>query len=184
MAPNRLLDAWAPEFDVRSRHSIRIAAAPEKVCATLMAANLSDIGMVRFLMRLRGYGGEIDRHPAAASFTENVKRGGFILLEEDPGREIVLGIAGQFWKPHGNLQRKLTPDEFRLFDREGFALGYWNFEVLPNHGGTELRTETRVLCFGAAARRRFKLYWSVISPFSGLLRIAMLRHIRQRAEMK
>jgi hypothetical protein len=46
---------------------------------------------------------------------------------------------------------------------------------------TRLYTETRVRALGPAARRRFRLYWLLIRPFSGLLRRSMLRGIAARA---
>jgi len=47
---------------------------------------------------------------------------------------------------------------------------------------TILSTETRVTCGDAASRRKFLLYWSVIRPFSGLIRILLLRALRDAAE--
>ena len=48
--------------------------------------------------------------------------------------------------------------------------------------GTRLSTETRVRCSEDASRRRFRLYWAVIAPFSGLIRREVLRTIRHEAE--
>lgn len=47
---------------------------------------------------------------------------------------------------------------------------------------TRLSTETRVLCFGDAARRKFLLYWRVVEPFSGVIRWSLLRGVRRAAE--
>ncbi|MCU1338883.1 MAG: hypothetical protein JWO19_4464 [Bryobacterales bacterium] len=49
-------------------------------------------------------------------------------------------------------------------------------------GATELRTETRVLCADVATRRRFGAYWTLIKPFSGLIRLEMLAAVRSAAE--
>jgi hypothetical protein len=45
-----------------------------------------------------------------------------------------------------------------------------------------LTTETRVHVADPAARRKFARYWRVIRPFSGLIRILMLRGAKRRAE--
>jgi hypothetical protein len=45
-----------------------------------------------------------------------------------------------------------------------------------------LSTETRILCFGENARRTFRLYWTFVGPFSGLIRRGLLRGVRARAE--
>jgi hypothetical protein len=48
----------------------------------------------------------------------------------------------------------------------------------------ELSTETRVACYGNAARRKFLLYWRVVEPFSGLIRWSLLRGVRRAAEAR
>jgi hypothetical protein len=49
-------------------------------------------------------------------------------------------------------------------------------------GTTRLATETRVLCLDDESRRRFRLYWLFIGPFSGLIRRKILRSIKHEAE--
>jgi hypothetical protein len=59
----------------------------------------------------------------------------------------------------------------------------WNVEVgLRADGATELRTKTRLLCADVATRRRFRAYWMLIGPFSGLIRKEMLAAVRSAAE--
>jgi len=48
-------------------------------------------------------------------------------------------------------------------------------------GGGELATETRVWLTDARARRRFRAYWLVVRPFSGLVRRSWLRAAKRRA---
>lgn len=65
----------------------------------------------------------------------------------------------------------------------GTAKAAWNFAVHPGTGGRSvLTTETRVLCADPATRRRFRTYWAVVGPFSGLIRREMLAAIRDTAE--
>lgn len=45
-----------------------------------------------------------------------------------------------------------------------------------------LSTETRVWLTDARARRRFRAYWLVVRPFSGLVRRSWLAAARRRAE--
>ena len=106
----------------------------------------------------------------------------FALLGERPNRELVLGLVGRFWATSGDLQR-LDAGEFRDFGRPGYAKAAWNFSVEEQHDGTTLlTTETRVLCLDTASRRRFRLYWTLIGPFSGLIRKDILRSIKRQAE--
>lgn len=104
------------------------------------------------------------------------------MLAEKPDEEIVLGVTGRFWRPTGNL----SPFNRADFDRPvpaGFARGIWNFTVgeAPN-GRTMLRTETRVICGDDASRRKFLAYWLIVRPFSGLIRLIMLRSVRRACE--
>src|SRR5712692_4099350 len=109
---------------------------------------------------------------------------GFALLEERPGEELVLGTVGRFWRARGELCAT-SPDRFRAPAPSGTAKAAWNFEVgMRADGATELRTETRVLCADAATRRRFRAYWMVIRPFSGLIRQEMLAAVRSAAESR
>ena len=65
----------------------------------------------------------------------------------------------------------------------GRAHAVWNFRVLPRgEQGSVLSTETRVTCGDPASRARFSRYWLVVRPFSGLIRIVMLRAIRRATE--
>jgi len=107
---------------------------------------------------------------------------GFGMLAENPNQEIVLGVTGRFWRLTGNL----SPFNRSDFDRPvpiGMARGVWNFSVAEQiNGQTTLFTETRVMCGDAASRRKFLTYWLIVRPFSGLIRLIMLRRVRKTAE--
>jgi len=137
-------------------------------------------GIARFLMALRGYGWRVSRG-GDHSFSQSAERFGFVELAREPGRELVLGLAGRFWRTDGGL-RKLSPEEYARFEEDGAAKAAWNVQLTPRGPcETELSTETRVLCFGPAARRKFLLYWTVIEPFSALTRVALLEGVRKEA---
>jgi hypothetical protein len=51
-----------------------------------------------------------------------------------------------------------------------------------DRGRTVLTTETRVACGDPASRAKFRAYWTVVRPFSGLIRILMLRAVRRECE--
>src|SRR5436189_73997 len=107
--------------------------------------------------------------------------GGFLRLGEREGREVALGLVGRFWMPSGG-RVKVRPDAFGDFGESGNAKVVWTFAVEPlGTGTTRLVTETRVQCLDAASRRRFRLYWLVVRPFSGLIRHAMLGAVAREA---
>jgi hypothetical protein len=190
-----LLDDYLPEFDVRTSYTTRITASPARVYASLWTVNFDHWGVTRalyavrtlpsFLARpretLRRFHDELFRKP----FTlDAMLSEGFALLEERPGEELVLGTVGRFWRARGELCAT-SPVRFRAPAPAGTAKAAWNFEVrIRTDGATELRTETRVLCADVATRRRFLAYWTLIRPFSGLIRQEMLAAVRSAAESR
>jgi len=190
-----LLDDYLPEFDVRTSYATRIVAPPARVYASLWTANFDHWGVTRALYALR----TLPSFPARPRetwrrfhdelfrkrFTLDAMRSeGFALLEERPGEELVLGTVGRFWRARGELCTT-SPVGFRAPAPSGTAKAAWNFEVRTRaDGATELRTETRVLCADAATRRRFRAYWMLIKPFSGLIRQEMLAAVRSAVESR
>lgn len=72
---------------------------------------------------------------------------------------------------------------FAALEAPGAAKGAWNFRFEPLAGGrTRVTTVTRVAAGDAAARRSFGRYWRLIRPFSGLIRIEMLRALRRKLD--
>ncbi len=138
--------------------------------------------LTKALFFLRGYGKRA-LQVGAGTLPDKIVHFGFTKLEEIPGREVVFGIAGRFWRTDGDLRRIADRDAFVAFAEDGYVKGAWNLRVEAVEGGaTKLSTETRIVCFGPAARRKFRLYWAFVGLFSGLIRSAMLRGVRRRAE--
>ena len=187
-----LLDDFMPGFDVRIRQAIPIAASPERVYACLWTADFDHWGLTRSLYALRALPGltaapretwrrvRVELRPHRIALDDMLGEG-FTLLGEQPGEELVLGTVGRFWHGGGET-RPISPARFRERTPPGTAKAAWNFTVGRQPSGTELRTETRVLCADAAVRRRFRAYWFLIRPFSGLIRREMLVAVRSAAE--
>jgi hypothetical protein len=133
-------------------------------------------------MKLRGYRNQIDRASNEQTLFDNLKKTGFIELAVLPERELVFGLIGQFWKPLGGLC-KVSAEEFGEFQGDGYAKAAWNFNLISTSATTtRLSTETRVRIFGRSTKWKFRLYWLFVGPFSGIIRIAMLRQIKRKAE--
>jgi hypothetical protein len=180
-----LLDDVLPDYDVAKRHRTLIRASPARVFDEVGRYDFRSSRVTQILMALRGYGTRLRRAHVEEPGTLPVSlaRFGFTPLAEAPGEEIVFGLVGQFWRPSGGL-RTLTATEFATFREPGFAKAAWNLLCRPTDDPavTELSTETRVLCYGAAARRKFLLYWRVVERFSGLIRWSLLRGVKRAAE--
>jgi hypothetical protein len=175
----KALDEFLPVFEFSERHRLAIAASPDRIDAALRAVALTDIPVARSLWWLRRLGrrsGDTSR-----PFVEGVLDTG-VLLEDVPGEGVVLGLTGQFWRlgfreAYGG-PRPRTREEFLAYDRPDACKAVIDFRVGPGL----LSTETRVHVPEPSARRKFRRYWLVIRPFSGLIRILFLRAARRRAE--
>jgi hypothetical protein len=186
-----LLDAHLPVFDFVERHSVRVAASPAASFGAVSRADLGGGPLTRTLFLLRALPGlAVAPRATVGRFLRrgrtvnlaSLAGAGFAILGEVPGREVVLGTIGRFWRASGGM-RPFAPAEFAGFSEPGWAKGAWNFLVEPGpDGGTTLSTETRVRCTDARSRRTFRRYWLLVRPFSGLIRIEMLRAIRREAE--
>jgi hypothetical protein len=168
-----LLEEILPEFDIAAKYTTRIQATPDRIYKILQRG-LPTGTITRFLMVLR-------RIPRFLRKRE-AQEYSFYKLKESHGREIVIGIIGQFWKPVANTVTINNLDEFLSFERNGYCKAAINLRILEQKNGIcVLSTETRVLSFGYA-KDRFRSYWQVIKPFSGMIRREILRKIKKQAE--
>ena len=94
--------------------------------------------------------------------------------------EIVLGLIGRPWLPRYEL-RHVEANEFASFAEPGFAKVAWNFK-LDEADGIRLSTQSRIRCTDSASLVRFQLYWAFTGPFSGLVRLELLRLVRACAQ--
>jgi hypothetical protein len=186
-----LLDEFLPRYDVRASYSTRVAAPPSRVYASLRTANLDHWGLMRTLVLLRrvpelvarpGVWPTLRIRRTGKVTLEDLLSSGFGVLGERLGEELVLGTVGRFWTARGE-RRAPDPDGFRRFDEPGSAKAAMSFVLAPEpNGKTQLTTETRVRCADTEARRRFRRYWALVGPFSGLIRREMLAAMRTAAE--
>lgn len=169
-----LLVAWLPQFELATCQALVLCAAPERVYAAARARPLMHTPPARFLLRVRALPALLDPHGSPEG------SGSLLLLAEDAPRALVFGFCGPFWHPSRNIAPIADPAAWRAFARDGMAKAAVaiTVEALPG-GATRLATETRVVCYGAAARRRFRLYWSWAGLGSGLIRRVWLEAVRQ-----
>jgi len=182
-----LIDAFAPNPDAVETHSIVIDAPRQIVYETLQTVDFGGSPVIKALLALRSLpafiGNPCRARPRDQPITlQTIINSGFGMLAEKPEEEILLGVTGRFWRPTGNLSAFNRPD----FDRPvpaGIARAVWNFSLSDlGNDQTLLRTETRITCGDPASRRKFLAYWLIVRPFSGLIRLIMLKQVRKTAE--
>jgi hypothetical protein len=179
-----LIDQFLPASTRVSHHQRAVHASVWRTFVATKELDLARSPLIRLLVWLRGVPLLLG---SAADQPRNITVGGllaagFVLLGEEPGRELVLGIAGQFWRPGGAIKR-LAPNDFAAFATAGFTKVVWGFQMVEQGvGRTLLATETRVACYGEEAERRFARYWMLVRLGSGLIRREALRLIAAGAE--
>ncbi len=119
----KLIDEYLPLFHFSETHATEVKVPANVVYSSVLACDLGQSAIVRFLFRLR-------RLPECKMTFEGLQQIGFRLLARREDREI----------------------------------------------------ETRIQCTSFWSRTHFALYWSLIRPFSGLIRRGWLRLIKQHAE--
>jgi len=173
-----LIEKYLPRFDVRARHTARINAAPQRTYAALRSIDLGRSPLIRCLFWMRTIP---SRHRRAArtdmphyrTFLESALAQGWVLLEEIPGRELVMGTVTQPWRPVVKFV-PIPATEFCGFAEPGFAKITWSIRVDEHAGSSLVTLETRVLTTDAMSHRHFRRYWLIFSPFIKLIRRLIL----------
>ncbi len=181
--PDPLFDSLLPKYDVQEQHQIRVAAPPAVTWEVANAMNLDQLAIVRILVRIRSLamGHRPDPPDPRGGLIEASKKIGWGLLADHPTHEVIMGAVTQPW--HAKvIFRPLAPDAFIAFHEPNFVKIAWNLRVDPDGEHSILRTETRVQPTDGEARARFRRYWSFIFPGVILIRLAILRTVKARAE--
>jgi hypothetical protein len=177
------LDEFAPAWQFREVHTLRVAAPPDRVFDAIKQVRADEILLFRTLTWIRRGGRQLRPSIMNAGSQEPLldiaTRGGFIWLADDRPREVVVGtVVGA---PAGYRPGMLTPSLFKVTP-PGFAVATMNFVVRSDGPNASIvTTETRVFASSASSRRRFAAYWRVIYPGSAVIRRMWLRAIERRA---
>jgi hypothetical protein len=173
-APGALIDRFLPEYDVVERHRVFVRADAARAFAAVRDTDISKSWIVAGLLLARGL------RPRAMTL-QTLGDSAFTVLGEEADAQIVLGRVGRFWEP-STPRRAVAAADFAAFDEPGWGKAAWDFRAQPRGGGVLLTTETRVRCTDASSRLKFRAYWLLIRPFSGLIRRRALALIKRAAE--
>jgi hypothetical protein len=191
-----LIDRLLPSFDaIRAEHRV-VPADPESAYAAVRRADFMrawrDSPAVRLLFGARALGERaisLARRrayveppaPVSMRLEDMPDRGEWVLLGEDPPREICFGAIGRFWAGETTWQA-IGAEDFAGFARPGYARIACNFSVRPYGAGRSLVSyECRTQATDDAARRAFLRYWRPLSPFIGVVLRAQLGVVASEA---
>ena len=109
---------------------------------------------------------------------------GWRILAEIPGREVVLGTATRPWQANPVFSSP-APEHFASFQEPDCVKIVWNLRAQPIGAAESLfSSETRATATDAAARAKFRLYWSLISPGVVVIRRVAGRLVKKEAERR
>ncbi|HEY4993935.1 MAG TPA: hypothetical protein VII33_17820 [Nakamurella sp.] len=163
------LDDFLPNFDFGERHQRHIQASPESAWRALTEITLGQLSITRPLVAVRNLGSSGSRLDQPL-----FRHGPLTMVLMNAPWYAVGGFISRPWQRSPTRQAITSLDELMAFDEPGWAVCLTDFRLRPTDRGTLLTTETRVACTDRRARRRFRLYWLLIRPFSGLIRRDML----------
>jgi hypothetical protein len=188
-----LIDRAMPSWQFGERHTLRVRGTPAQVFRAIRAVRASDILLFRTLTWIRNprrrIGGEsILNAPDTKPILDVALASGFLLLAEEPDRELLIGTviaapADAVRAAREGRTPRLDAARFLALDQPGFVRAVMNFRATPDEDGwTVVTTETRVFAPDAPTVRRFRPYWRVIYPGSAIIRRMWLRAIRSKVE--
>jgi hypothetical protein len=173
-----------PRYDVVERHYVPVNAPAEVTLQAARDIDLFEVPAVRAIFKGRELlmASAPSERPPSRGILAAVQDLGWVMLAEDPGREVVIGAATKPWEPNP-VFRAVPPDQFRAFAEPGYVKIIWNLRADPtSRSSSNFRTETRAIATDASARSRFRIYWSLLSPGIYLIRWLSLGAVKARAE--
>ena len=182
---DELLDRFMPACDVVERHQIRVAAPAEITMAAARVQDLLRVPLIRAIFRARELAmGAAPGGPQPRGLLAATQALGWGVLEEVPGREIVVGAITRPWEANVTFHA-LPPAEFAAFAQPGFVKIVWTLRADPLDRETSIfRTETRAVATDGEARAYFRAYWAFASPGIALIRRLSLPPLKREAERR
>lgn len=178
----RAIQHFLPRPRLTEIDRIFVKAKPELAWETARHFDASDIPWVRLLFDIRALpdllkGKKRTEEDRSVGVDEVAREGtGFMILDEIPGREVVVGSVGQFW--HLNIPfAKVAPADFRDFKEPGWGKLAWAIAVEPYGEGSTVSLELRTTATDDESWEKLSRYYSVIGIGSRLIRHSGMAHL-------
>ncbi|MBL9016597.1 MAG: hypothetical protein JNL83_20590 [Myxococcales bacterium] len=184
-AADPLLERFMAAHDVVERHHVRIEAPPHVTFAAARDVRLDSSRIVRAIFQARALilRTAVDMPKATQGIVEQMTSIGWGVLAETP-TELVFGAVTKPWEANPTF-RPLPPEEFAAFAEPDHVKIVWTLRVdAAGDGGSVFRTETRAVATDAGARRKFRRYWSLVSPGIIVIRAMLMPIIKREAERR
>ena len=182
-AADPLLDRFMRDHDVAERHHIAVAAPADVTLGAARKMELESSRITRAIFKGRELllrsKADATRRPKGL-VEEMTSIGWGILAETD--REMVFGAVTRPWEANP-VFRPIPAEQFAAFAEPDYVKIAWTIRADPQRDGSSVfRTETRAVATDPGARKKFRVYWSFLSPGIILIRAAMLPGLRAATE--
>ncbi|MGB5759662.1 MAG: hypothetical protein WBM50_22295 [Acidimicrobiales bacterium] len=190
-----LIDEYLPRFDTTRREHLVVRGEPSAVLEEVRNLDLLSLHspLLDTVMWVRTLPEKMGRKEPADvpsmrlgdlfdEAAEPTADQPWVGLGERKGRELVIGVVGKFWQP--SISWNTVPaDRFVSFDEPGWGKIAASISVVPYGTGRTLVTyEARTRTTDQRSRRRFGIYWRVVSPFVGVVMRSLLTAVSRRME--
>jgi len=181
------LDELIPAPNLVEVHQATIAAPADVVWRTVRDRALAQAWPIRLLFGVRNL---LARDADGASptiriddLTSTPQRPGFQMLVDRPPHEFAVGAIGKVWKLRIPFVHVAGAKDYAEFTDAGFVKVAWAVRVMPLEAldRCHVTFEVRVRATDESSWRKFRLYFSLIGPFSRYIRRSLLRTIARDA---
>ena len=172
------LDAWLPDFAVRTRHRRRSPAPPDRLWAAANEVCLSETHSLGRLVRWRIPDTRTDQ-----TFGELLATYPFCVLDEGEHWSIS-GLCGRIWTLQRDYPRLHGPEDFLTWDEPGTVRVLFAHWVQPDGDGSTIVSEARVAPVDRRAALRLRSLWVVIGVFERLIGGEALALAAEHAERR
>ncbi|MDI2030257.1 hypothetical protein QFW96_16630 [Saccharopolyspora sp. TS4A08] len=181
------IDDFAAECDFSAVEHLVVNRPPEAVYSAVRNLDLLTIQSrtADMAMWVRGLPERLrrrvpPRRPTRLTFDDLVASGDWVLLGEQPGREVIFGAAGRFWTPIVRWEQ-VEPEQFVQYGKPGRGKIVSSLSVRPYGRNSSLVTyDIRTVLNDPITHRIFKLYWLVVKPFVRALMRATVRAVAKQ----
>jgi hypothetical protein len=179
-----LIAQYLPAFDVRDSHELRVAAPADTAYAALCSLDLQRSWVVQALFPAAACRA-VASGAISAPALGDIPRAGAGRRLGRARRGAGARVGGRCGDAAVEVCRHVPgpPAEFLRFSAPGFTKIVWAMAARPvTPGVSVLSIETQVLATDPASRRKFRLYWCVVSSGVRLLRWAALYRAKRELE--
>ncbi len=178
----RSIQTFIPNPRNTEVHRIYVQAEPVKAWEAARHFDASEIPWVKLLFDIRTLpdlftGKKKEKDAGGIGVDEVTKSGtGFMILNEIPGKEVVVGSIGQFW--HLNIPfAEVTPEGFAQFNKVGWGKLAWAISVEPYLDGSTICLELRTTATDERSWKKLNAYYQFIGIGSRLIRSSAMSHL-------